>query len=82
MTLYWRDAEHVELVTDYYLADRDGRPVKLVRDVRVACEGGFLHVAVPGMPVQMVSAPAVRHVLLRGPDSSSDSSPDESRDGR
>jgi hypothetical protein len=67
MQLTWRDAVEVQLVAGYCLEDARGRTVDAVLEAKVACEGGFLHIALPDMTtVQVVSAPAVRRVVLRG----------------
>jgi hypothetical protein len=74
--LTWREAERIELVPGYGLEDAEGRTVEAVGPARVACEGGFLHVALTGVPaVQVVSAPAVRRVVLST--SAADSPSDE-----
>jgi hypothetical protein len=66
MELNWRDAESVELVEAGYLTDANGEATTRVTGVRIAVEGGYLHVAVPGRDeVQVVSAPMVRHVAYR-----------------
>ncbi|MBF6440271.1 carboxymuconolactone decarboxylase family protein [Nocardia cyriacigeorgica] len=63
MTQKWRTATRIELVAGYTLFDRHGTPVAVVDDVRIAIEGGFLHVQVAdGAAVQVVSAPAVARV--------------------
>jgi hypothetical protein len=62
MTLTWRTAR-VELVDGYAVVDTDGGLTAVVEEVRVAVEGGFLHVEVPGKEFgQLVSAPAVRRI--------------------
>jgi hypothetical protein len=69
MELHWRDTETVQLVTGYTLEDADGTHVTTLKGARVACEGGFMHVAVPGAPiVQILSAPAVRRIAYREQD--------------
>jgi hypothetical protein len=66
MELRWREAETVELVDGYILTDADGRHVASLDGARVASEGGFLHVAVPGSPlIQILSAPAIRRIAYR-----------------
>ena len=63
--LTWREAERIELAPGYGLQEADGETVGTVGAARVAFEGGFLHVALAGVPtVQVVSAPAVRRVVL------------------
>jgi uncharacterized peroxidase-related enzyme len=60
MEAKWRSAGKVVLVEGYSLLDREGRSVRSVDDVRIAIEGGFLHVKVSdAAEVQVVSAPAV-----------------------
>ncbi|WP_174189144.1 carboxymuconolactone decarboxylase family protein [Nocardia barduliensis] len=62
----WRAATEVTLVEGYSLLNRDGQSVRTVEDVRIAIEGGFLHVAVAdSAEVQVVSAPAVALVTYR-----------------
>jgi hypothetical protein len=40
--------------------------VTTLRDVRIACEGGFLHIDFPGTEeIQLVSAPAVHWISYR-----------------
>jgi hypothetical protein len=69
MELRWRDTETVQLVTGYTLEDADGIHVSTVEGARVACEGGFMHVAVPGSRiVQILSAPAIRRIAYREQD--------------
>jgi hypothetical protein len=69
MELTWRDAESVELVELVeagFLVDAGGERTTLVTGVRIAVEGGYLHVAVAGLDeVQVVSAPMVRRVVYR-----------------
>jgi pimeloyl-ACP methyl ester carboxylesterase len=78
MRLHWREAETIALRPGYYLNDATGEQVQTASGVRVACEGGFLHVDVPGSPLQIVSAPAVWHISLPGVSDG----PDEYRDSR
>jgi hypothetical protein len=60
MEAKWRSADRVVLVEGYSLLDREGRSVRSVDDVRIAIEGGFLHVKVSdAAEIQVVSAPAV-----------------------
>ncbi|MFI9507718.1 carboxymuconolactone decarboxylase family protein [Nocardia sp. NPDC052566] len=60
MTPKWRNATKVQLAEGYSLIGRDGQPVGEIDDVRVAIEGGFLHVQVTeDAAAQAVSAPAV-----------------------
>ncbi|MCG6498771.1 hypothetical protein [Kitasatospora sp. A2-31] len=72
--LNWRDDAAVELVPGYALADTDGTARAEVAGVRVAVEGGYLHVAVPGVAdIQVVSAPAVRRIRYpRAPEPTDD----------
>ncbi|MCY0939215.1 hypothetical protein [Streptomyces sp. H34-S4] len=68
--LEWRNATTVELNPGFEVADADDRRVDTLRDVRVACEGGFLHLDIPGTKeIQLVSAPAVHRVSYRPDDS-------------
>ncbi|GAA1413426.1 hypothetical protein GCM10009639_66580 [Kitasatospora putterlickiae] len=61
--LNWREGARVELRPGYALLDGDGVPRTRLTGVRLAIEGGFVHVAVPGATaVQVVSAPAVAHL--------------------
>ena len=61
--LTWRDAVKIDLVDGYVLTDSDGRQTGTITDARVAYEGGFVHVDIPGVTViQTVSAPAIRRI--------------------
>jgi len=66
----WRSATRIELAKGYWLRDRDGRQADAIEDVRIAIEGGFLHVQVANeAEVQVISAPAVARIAYRpGPD--------------
>jgi hypothetical protein len=65
MTLSWRIAS-VELVAGYHVTDRDGRPADRVADARVAFEGGFAHIEVPGTgQITVVSAPAIQLITYQ-----------------
>ncbi|MER7133245.1 hypothetical protein [Streptosporangium saharense] len=65
MTLTWRTAS-VELVEGYLLTGPDGTPATRVERARVAFEGGFAHVEVPGSGnVDVLSAPAIRLITYR-----------------
>ncbi|MFE2105178.1 hypothetical protein ACFXAF_04805 [Kitasatospora sp. NPDC059463] len=56
----WREGARVELRPGYALLDGAGVARTHLTGVRLAIEGGFVHVAVPGADgVQVVSAPAV-----------------------
>ncbi|MEU1729990.1 hypothetical protein [Streptosporangium sp. NPDC020145] len=69
MTLTWRTAS-VELVEGYLLTGEDGAPTTRVGQARVAFEGGFAHVEVPGSGrVEVLSAPAISLVTYRSEDS-------------
>lgn len=69
MTPIWRDAESVELSAGYAIEDAAGALVRQVDDVRVAIEGGFALISVPGLKlVQAVSAPAVHRIVYRPQD--------------
>ncbi|GAA2060856.1 hypothetical protein GCM10009839_84640 [Catenulispora yoronensis] len=64
MELRWQVAELVELVPGYYADDADGVPSQTLRDVRIAVQGGYLHIAhAGGSRAQIVSAPGVRRVV-------------------
>ncbi len=66
MTLTWREGADVELVDGYTVTDADARQVGLIRQSRVAIEGGFVHINATGTDmVQVVSAPAVRRITYR-----------------
>ncbi|WP_280240757.1 carboxymuconolactone decarboxylase family protein [Nocardia abscessus] len=66
MEAKWRPATKVTLIEGYSLLDRDGQPARIVDDVHIAIEGGFLHVKVSdSAEVQIVSAPAVALVTYR-----------------
>lgn len=68
MTMRWRAAAVVELVDGYILLDAAGRAVSTVSDVRIAFDGGFAHLEVPGRDsIQVVSAPALRRVAYPRP---------------
>ncbi|HEY8721894.1 hypothetical protein [Pengzhenrongella sp.] len=68
MTLTWRDADVVELRDGYAITDSDGRPAARLTEVRVAVEGGFLHIHLPGAnTVEIVSAPALGRLTYRLP---------------
>jgi hypothetical protein len=61
----WRKAR-VELMPGYSVLVQDGKTTTLVADGRVAFEGAFLHIDVPGTEiVQVVSASAVRLVTYQ-----------------
>ncbi|MEU0939621.1 hypothetical protein [Embleya sp. NPDC005971] len=65
MNRTWHDAS-VELVDGYSVIDADGTATASVPAVRVAVEGGFAHLDIPGTGVvQIVSAPAVRLITYR-----------------
>ncbi|MFD0275172.1 hypothetical protein ACFVHB_14895 [Kitasatospora sp. NPDC127111] len=66
--LNWRDDAAIELAPGYTLAAADGTPAERLTGVRLAVEGGFVHVAVPGADdIQVVSAPAVRRLAYPRP---------------
>ncbi|WP_331767006.1 hypothetical protein [Embleya sp. NBC_00896] len=68
MTRDWHDAS-VELLDPYPVTGSDGRPTTSVPTARVALEGGFAHLDIPGTGVvQIVSAPAVRRITYRAQD--------------
>ncbi|MFJ8739554.1 hypothetical protein ACIRL2_09290 [Embleya sp. NPDC127516] len=61
----WLDAS-VELVDGYPVIGADGESTVFVPNARVAFEGGFAHLGIPGTGVvQIVSAPAVRRITHR-----------------
>jgi uncharacterized peroxidase-related enzyme len=62
----WQHADLVELAAGYRLTDGTGAETDRLTDVRVAFEGGFVHVRRDGDElVQTVSAPAVRRISYR-----------------
>jgi hypothetical protein len=64
--LRWRDAEAIEVAGGYFLTDAEGRNATTLKRVRTACEGGFVHVAVPGSPIiQVLSAPALLRITYK-----------------
>jgi hypothetical protein len=68
MEIQWQDAELLELVSGYTADDADGTPTSVLRNVRIAIQGGYLHVAHRGgEKVQIVSAPGVRRVVYPAP---------------
>jgi len=69
MELHWHEAELLELVDGYTIDDTDDRPTSTVEDIRIAVQGGFLHIRHPGDDrVQIVSAPGVRRAVYRTTD--------------
>ncbi|ACZ86757.1 hypothetical protein [Streptosporangium roseum] len=65
MNLTWRTAS-VELVDGYWMTGPDGSPTGRVEEARVAFEGGFTHIEVPGTGlIDVVSAPAIRLITYR-----------------
>ena len=66
MELRWRSTETIELVDGYVVAAADGELVSRIEGARIAPEGGFLHISVPGSPqIEIVSAPALRRIVYR-----------------
>ncbi|MFF7455610.1 hypothetical protein [Kitasatospora sp. NPDC008115] len=66
--LDWREDAAVELRPGYALLDGEGTARTHLTGVRLAIEGGFVHVAVPGAAtVQVVSAPAVARLDYPAP---------------
>lgn len=64
MELKWQDAELLELVSGYTVDDADGQPAGTLKNVRIAVQGGYLHIAHPGGDrIQIVSAPGVRRAV-------------------
>ena len=67
--LSWHSATTVELNHGFEVTDARDRRVNTLRDVRIACEGGFLHIDSPGTEeIQLVSAPAVHRICYRPED--------------
>ncbi|GAA1991933.1 hypothetical protein [Catenulispora subtropica] len=68
MEMKWRDADLVELVSGYTADDANGVATSVLKDVRIAVQGGYLHLAHRGGDrVQIVSAPGVRRVVYPAP---------------
>ncbi|WP_380283902.1 hypothetical protein [Kitasatospora purpeofusca] len=66
--LNWREGASIELMSGYALLDGARTPRTRLTGVRLAIEGGFVHVAVPGTAdVQVVSAPAVARLEYPAP---------------
>ncbi|HTJ32732.1 MAG TPA: hypothetical protein VL738_05835 [Dactylosporangium sp.] len=67
MTIEWFEGG-VELVAGYTLRNAGGEEVGAVERARLAIQGGYLHVDVPGAGVvQIVSAPGVHRVTYQTP---------------
>jgi hypothetical protein len=67
MTREWLSGS-VELVTDYTLTNAEGRAVSTLADIQFAIEGGYVHIAVPGLDHhQILSAPAIRRLTHQPP---------------
>ncbi|MFL6116612.1 MAG: hypothetical protein ACJ786_35435 [Catenulispora sp.] len=59
-----RSAELLELCDGYTADDALGEPAGTLKGIRIAVEGGYLHIAHPGSDrVQIVSAPGVKRVV-------------------
>ncbi|MEV7010939.1 hypothetical protein [Streptosporangium sp. NPDC051022] len=81
MNRTWRTAS-VELVPGYHLTGADGEPTGSVAAARVAFDGGFAHVEVPGTGhVDVVSAPAVRLITYRSENDDSGDGAGRGKDG-
>ncbi|MFI9251159.1 hypothetical protein [Streptomyces sp. NPDC053069] len=66
--LTWHEDATVELTPGYTLLDADGAPAARLTAVRIALEGGFVHVAVPGVnDVQVISAPGIHRLSYPHP---------------
>jgi hypothetical protein len=64
MELQWQSADLLELCDGYTADDADGQATDTLKDIRIAVQGGYLHIAHPGDPrIQIVSAPGVRRVV-------------------
>ncbi|NUS56920.1 MAG: carboxymuconolactone decarboxylase family protein, partial [Streptomycetaceae bacterium] len=64
MEIKWQDAELLELVSGYTAEDADGTETSVLKNVRIAVQGGYLHIAHRGGDrIQIVSAPGVRRVV-------------------
>ncbi|KJS55105.1 hypothetical protein [Streptomyces rubellomurinus] len=62
----WTEAA-VELNTGYTVLNADGEAISYVPSALVALQGGFAKLRVPGTDtVQVVSAPAVHLITLKG----------------
>ncbi|MBW8803315.1 MAG: hypothetical protein JF587_05585 [Catenulisporales bacterium] len=69
MDLRWQRAELLELCDGYTADDAQGEPAGTLKDVRIAVQGGYLHIAHPGDDrVQIVSAPGVKRAVYLAAD--------------
>lgn len=67
MDLIWQHADLLELCDGYTADDANGRPTGILENIRIAIQGGYLHIAHPGNSrVQIVSAPGVRRAVYTG----------------
>jgi hypothetical protein len=68
MEITWQDADLLELVSGYTVEVADGTDTSVLKNVRIAVQGGYLHIARRGGDrIQIVSAPAVRRVVYPAP---------------
>jgi hypothetical protein len=66
MSTEWIEALTVELRDGYTVTDASGEPARIVMDVRVRIDGGYLHITRAGAATaEIVSAPAVQKVVYR-----------------
>jgi hypothetical protein len=64
MDLTWQNADLLELCDSYTADDANGVPTGALKNVRIAVQGGYLHIAHPGADrFQIVSAPGVRRAV-------------------
>jgi hypothetical protein len=64
MELKWLSVDLLELCDGYTADDADGKPTGTLKNVRIAVQGGYLHIAHPGDDrFQFVSAPGVRRAV-------------------
>jgi hypothetical protein len=60
-SLVWHGPAEIMLVEGWTLTDAEGRRQQALSGVKVATDGGFLHIDVPGVvQLQIVGAPALR----------------------
>jgi hypothetical protein len=66
MSTEWIEALSVELRDGYTVTDASGEPTRVVMDVRVRIDGGFMHITRAGATTaEIVSAPGVQRVVYR-----------------
>lgn len=59
--LVWQGPADITLTDGWTLTDAEGRSRTTLSGVRIATDGGFLHIDVPGTAhLQVVGAPALR----------------------